>query len=99
MPKKIITKFRAVVISFAALTALFSACSDISSKEKAAPAESHYYPPKILGRIESKDVIEASGIAVSKCQSDVLWTHNDSDDGPFVFAFKSTGESLGTWKV
>ena len=88
-----------VVISVTAQAAFFSACSNISSKEKAVVSESQYYPPKVLGRIASKDVIEASGIAASKCQTDILWTHNDSDDGPFIFAFRPTGESLGTWKV
>jgi hypothetical protein len=99
MSKKTIAKFCFIVILLAGLAVLFSACSGISSKEMPAPSASHYFPPQVIGRITSADVIEASGIAASKCQSDVLWTHNDSGDGPFIFAFKPSGESLGTWKV
>ena len=29
----------------------------------------------------------------------MFWTHNDSGDEAFVYAFNSAGESLGTWKV
>src|SRR4051794_33500941 len=42
MPKKTITKFYVVVISFAALAAFFSGCSDITSKERSAPEGSQY---------------------------------------------------------
>jgi len=99
MSKKSIENFGAVVISLAALTTFFSACSSISPSGKPDAVESHYFPPKVIGRITSDDITESSGIAASKCQSDVFWTHNDSDKGPLVYAFKATGESLGTWKV
>jgi hypothetical protein len=29
----------------------------------------------------------------------VLWTHNDSGDGPYLFAINRTGEHLGTWQI
>jgi hypothetical protein len=29
----------------------------------------------------------------------VYWTHNDSGDGPFVYAFNEKGENLGTFRV
>ena len=99
MSNKTIAKFYIFVISCAALAVFFSACSDISSKENKSEAESHYDPPKTVGKIKSGDITESSGIAPSRCQSDVLWTHNDSDDGPYIFAFKPSGENLGTWKV
>ena len=51
------------------------------------------------GRVSHCEITESSGIAASKCQSDVLWTHNDSGDNAFIFALDSTGEKLGTWKV
>ncbi len=99
MSNKTIAKFYLFVISFAALAVFFSACSGNSSKENRSEPESHYNPPKTVGTIKSNDVAESSGIAASRCQNDVLWTHNDSDDGPYIYAFKPTGENLGTWKV
>ncbi len=62
-------------------------------------AKSPYDEPKIAGKIESAEITESSGIAASRCQQDVIWTHNDSDDGPFIFAINSKGKSLGTWQV
>ncbi len=99
MSNKTIAKFYVFVISFAALSVIFSACSDVSTKGDKIEPENHYDPPKIIGKIRSGDIAESSGIAASRCQNDVLWTHNDSDEGPYIFAFKPTGESLGTWKV
>lgn len=99
MSNKTIAKFYVFVISFAALSVFFSACSDISTKGDKIEPVNHYDPPKIIGKIRSGDIAESSGIAASRCQNDVLWTHNDSDEGPYIFAFKPTGESLGTWKV
>ena len=99
MPNKTITKFYIIVILFAAVAVIFSACLGGSSKVEKIEPESHYNPPKNSGTIKSNDLTESSGIAASRCQSDVLWTHNDSDDGPYIFAFKPTGENLGTWKV
>jgi hypothetical protein len=97
--KKTIAKFYAFVISTTALAIFFSACSDIASKETRPDTASHWGEPKVVGKIQSKEIDESSGIAVSRCQNDVMWTHNDSDEGPFIFAINSAGENLGTWKV
>ncbi|MBK8465733.1 MAG: hypothetical protein IPL32_07870 [Chloracidobacterium sp.] len=99
MSNKTIAKFCLFVISPAIFAAIFSACSGISSKGDKIEPEIHYDPPKIIGNIKSGDITESSGIAASRCQNDVIWTHNDSDEGAYIFAFKPTGESLGTWKV
>lgn len=44
---------------------------------------------------ESRRVRESSGIAVSRAQSDVLWTHNDSGDGPYLYATDLRGRDRG----
>ncbi|SCF68015.1 hypothetical protein [Streptomyces sp. Cmuel-A718b] len=47
--------------------------------------------------IEDPRVTESSGLAASRAHSGVYWTHNDSDDGPYVFAVDSrTGKTLAT---
>ena len=55
--------------------------------------------PIIVGRIESPDVTESSGIAASLCQPNVFWTHNDSGDDAFIFAMSESGKNLGTYRV
>jgi hypothetical protein len=61
--------------------------------------QSRFDKPKIVGKIASNDVTESSGIAASKCQPDVFWTHNDSGDDAFIFAINEKGDDLGTWRV
>jgi hypothetical protein len=81
------------------MTAILSACNLHSQSQGRKNASALFQPPQVVGKIVSPDVIEASGITLSKCQSDVFWTHNDSGDDAFIFAFNSAGANLGTWRV
>lgn len=42
---------------------------------------------------------ESSGVAASRRQSGLYWTHNDSGDGPVLYATDSTGRDLGFVRV
>ncbi|HEY8563181.1 MAG TPA: hypothetical protein VIL74_22580 [Pyrinomonadaceae bacterium] len=93
------------VISLAFVCLIFSGCSSVFSSrgetrndadKNAAPI---YDKPQITGVLESAEIKESSGLAASKCQPDVFWTHNDSGDNAFIFAVNKKGEKLGTWKV
>jgi len=42
---------------------------------------------------------ESSGVAVSRAHPGILWTHNDSGDGPFVYATNLEGADLGRFRV
>ncbi len=56
-----------------------------------------YY--EVTGQFASARVRESSGIAVSRTQPGVLWTHNDSGDKARVFATDVNGKHLGTFDV
>lgn len=103
MSKKTITKFSSFVISLATYCVISTGCFSVSPSDGNLPAndrpKSAYGAPRITGKIQSKEINESSGLAASRCQSEVLWTHNDSGGGPFIFAIDSRGESLGTWTV
>ena len=103
MPKKTITKFSLFVI-FVVFVSIFSAACHSSVVGDGEPplfdrGKSAFDGPKIIGKIESDEITESSGITVSKCQQDVIWTHNDSGDAAFIFALNSEGKHLGTWQV
>ncbi|MFI8812690.1 MULTISPECIES: WD40 repeat domain-containing protein [unclassified Streptomyces] len=47
--------------------------------------------------IEDPRITESSGLAASPTHPGVYWTHNDSDDGPYIYAVDSrTGKTVAT---
>lgn len=103
MSLRTITKIACFVISLFVLSASLGSCSGLSyggSETSAIDANaSPYSDPEILSRISSVEISESSGLAVSGCQNNVFWTHNDSGGGPFLYAFNAAGETLGVWRV
>lgn len=55
--------------------------------------------PTRIANIKNPDINESSGLAASRTAPGVYWTHNDSGDGPFVYAFDATGASRGVFRV
>lgn len=55
--------------------------------------------PVLLAHLEDPLINESSGIVASRANPGLFWTHNDSGDGPFVYAFDRGGKSRGTWRV
>jgi hypothetical protein len=51
------------------------------------------------GTFQWAKITESSGVAVSRTHPGVLWTHNDSGDGPYLYAFDIEGKHRGTFRV
>ncbi|MEZ5175390.1 MAG: hypothetical protein R2823_04210 [Acidimicrobiia bacterium] len=51
------------------------------------------------GTIGNPALVEASGLAVSRTTEGVLWSHNDSRDGPRLYAFGIDGTDLGIFDL
>ena len=49
--------------------------------------------------LQNERVTESSGIAPSNWVEGVYWTHNDSGDGPNLFAFDESGKDLGVYTL
>ena len=95
------------------LTAVFAAapgCTFFHSKSGAQSSKQQntatgqysskdYREPKRIGTIQDDAITESSGIAASHRNKDIFWTHNDSGDGAFLYAFDRTGKKRGVWKV
>jgi hypothetical protein len=58
-----------------------------------------YGTPTKIANLKDDAVKESSGLAASRSNPGIYWTHNDSGDGPFVYAFDATGESRGVFRV
>jgi hypothetical protein len=55
--------------------------------------------PVQLATLEDRRINESSGLVASRRSPGLFWTHNDSGDGPFVYAFDRMGRSRGTFRV
>lgn len=64
-----------------------------------APACLEYDQPLEVGTVESPEVIELSGLAVSAQNPGVMWGLNDSGDGPYLYAMTTEGLHLGVVTV
>lgn len=75
------------------LTALGAAA--LLSFAAGAPAVADDSEPDRSFTIEDPQITESSGLAASRAHPGIYWTHNDSDDGPYVFAVDSrTGRTV-----
>lgn len=105
MLKKTISKKFAFVTSLLFLCFLTLNCSQVSSsvEKNTNKHESNfskeYEKPQIVGEIKTDEIKESSGIAASRCNKGIFWTHNDSGDYPFIYALNAEGEKLGTWWI
>jgi hypothetical protein len=64
-----------------------------------APRDHHAPRVAQTGTFESPRLRESSGVAVSRAHRGVLWTLNDSGDGPVVYATDLTGADRGVVRV
>lgn len=71
------------------------------SETSAGPnrASNAYESPVRLAVLEDRAITESSGLVASRRNPDLFWTHNDSGDGPLLYAFDRKGQSKGRWRV
>lgn len=73
---------------------------DRSDERKTSTQPNELYgPPSSAGVLEDRLIDESSGIVASRTTPGMYWTHNDSGDGPFIYAFDDRGHSRGVWRV
>ncbi|HEU4875079.1 MAG TPA: hypothetical protein VFT44_18380 [Pyrinomonadaceae bacterium] len=58
-----------------------------------------YGPPATITSLKDKSISESSGLTASRSTPGAYWTHNDSGDGPFIYAFDTRGDSLGVFRI
>jgi hypothetical protein len=56
-------------------------------------------PIERTGVFASPHLRESSGVAVSRTHPGVLWTHNDSGDGPYLYATTLAGDDRGRLRL
>lgn len=58
-----------------------------------------YQRSTVLGTITDPAIDESSGLAASRRNPGVLWTHNDSGDEPLVYCIDLKAAPCGVWRV
>ena len=74
----------------------------VPQKQEAAvtiPMSVEYHPGKKLCELKNKDINESSGLAVSRHNPRLLWTHNDSGDKAKLYCIDLDGRDMGTCKL
>jgi len=64
-------------------------------------AEREAFAPEtfeLMGRLGAS-LRETSGVAVSRQYDDVVWTHNDSGDGPIIHALRTDGTTIRRFRL
>lgn len=54
---------------------------------------------RVVAQVSSDDMPEASGLVASWGSNDLLWTHNDSGEGPYIHALSTSGQYLGGYHL
>jgi len=64
------------------------------------PAQSHKFKgPVDLGKVDAKIIDEASGLAASRKNRNVLWVHNDDSSEAKVFAINTKGKVIASYRL
>jgi hypothetical protein len=72
----------------------------IAATGVAGPGTQPHFSSQIdLGALEYSGIKEASGMAASRRNPDVFWTHNDSGDANRIYAFNGRGRHLGVYTI
>lgn len=58
-----------------------------------------YGKGRLVCHLADRSIDESSGLAASRRQAGVFWTHDDSGAGPDVHAFDLGGRNLGVWRL
>jgi len=75
---------------------LFACTKESQTGKTGSTNPREFTRPEILGSIEPEDLNESSGVVASRCNDGVLWSHNDSNAKPQVYALNLKGNLLST---
>ncbi len=66
---------------------------------RAGRGDPAFSPGASVGTVTAPQIVEASGLAASRNNPNVLWTHNDSGDAARIFAISTQGKLVGTYNI
>jgi len=102
--ESVISKKVGLLVACTSLLVPFSclaptAIAQASGSSSIDGTSSGYDSPAHLANLEYQPIKESSGIAASRRNPNLFWTHNDSGDEPFIYSFDRRGKHRGVWRV
>ncbi|MBP7142930.1 MAG: hypothetical protein KBA71_13555 [Opitutaceae bacterium] len=92
--------FRALVVLVSLIVPGLVRCFAVEpTAAEARLATAAYSGPVFTGVLSEPGLDEASGLAVSRRAPNLLWSHNDSDAGPVLYALGFDGRHRGSLRV
>lgn len=85
--------------SFVTVSSAFCALLLLLPTSLSAQPCPNYLAPESAGVVTEPAIREASGLVASRLSPGVFWTHNDSGDGPRLFAISDKGALLATYTI
>jgi hypothetical protein len=74
-------------------------CTGMSAGESSAVTPIEYGPGRLLANLANHVIVESSGLACSRTNPGVFWTHNDSGGKAELYAFNVNGKDLGSYTL
>jgi hypothetical protein len=62
-------------------------------------AGSLYGPASVVFELSNPAIRESSGLAASRRNPGIFWTHNDSGNSPHIYAFDRSGRDRGAFRI
>lgn len=79
--------------------ALEAALQDLAAEVQVPPSCPTFTSPVTAAQINLPQIDEASGLAFSRSNTDIVWVHNDSGDKPRFFALRTDGTLAVTYTL
>ncbi|XP_062595957.1 uncharacterized protein LOC134257346 [Saccostrea cucullata] len=76
------------------LCLLLSITASLALKRQTIDNSEDFVAGKLVARVIFEDLTDASGLAASRKFKNVLYTHNDGNGGPYIYAINATSGAL-----
>jgi hypothetical protein len=91
---KLYRKYTLLLISFGLFLGL-SECQAVEKKSVGPADRASFGNARLTGRLGDDRLVECSGMDTSLASDNLIWAINDNGHGPFIYALRFDGRSMG----
>ncbi|MGD8447401.1 MAG: hypothetical protein PVI94_28125, partial [Desulfobacterales bacterium] len=89
--------YRHHLLLFVCFSLFFSVNGSLADEKKTVPPADKvsFGNAKLTGRLKDDRLVECSGMDISLAADNLIWAINDNGHGPFIYALRTDGRSMG----